>query len=185
MVSMWRKNLAGVLLDVDGTLIDSNDAHARSWRDALAEFGRDVPYERIRPMIGMGGDKLMPALLGTDADSAEGKRFATRRAQIFREKYVPHLRLTRGARALLERLRREGLRLTVATSAADGELRTMLKQVGLDDLLEEKTSSADVEHSKPDPDVVMAALDKSGLEAHEVVMLGDTPYDVEAARRAG
>jgi len=182
---MRRKNLAGVLLDVDGTLIDSNDAHARAWSDTLAEFGRPTPVEKIRPLIGMGGDKLLPKLLGVDADSDEGRRFSKRRAEIFRQQYVPHLRLTRGARELLQRFRREGLHLTIATSAKDGELDTMLRQVGLEELVDEKTSSADVEHSKPDPDVVQAALDKSGFAADEVVMLGDTPYDVEAAHRAG
>jgi len=182
---MRRKSLAGVLLDVDGTLIDSNHAHAQAWADTLAEFGRPTPVETIRPLIGMGGDKLLPKLLGVDAESDEGKRFAKRRAEIFRQQHVPRLRLTRGARQLLERFRHEGLRLTIATSAADGELDEMLRHVGLQELVDEKTSSADVEHSKPDPDVVRAALEKSGLDADEVVMLGDTPYDVEAATRAG
>ena len=185
MVPMRRKSLAGVLLDVDGTLIDSNDAHARAWSDTLAEFGRPTAVERIRPLIGMGGDKLLPELLGVDADSDEGKRFSKRRGEIFRQAYVPHLRLTRGARELLQRFKHEGLCLTIATSAKDGELDTMLRQVGLEELVDEKTSSADVEHSKPDPDVVRAALEKSGFAPDEVVMLGDTPYDVEAAHRAG
>ncbi|HMC56166.1 MAG TPA: HAD family hydrolase [Gemmatimonadaceae bacterium] len=185
MAPMRRKNLSGVLLDVDGTLIDSNDAHAQSWSETLAEFGCPTPVARVRPMIGMGGDKLLPALLGVDAESEEGKRFAKRRAEIFRQRYVPQLRLTRGAKELLERFRHEGLVLTIATSASVGELETMLRQVGLAGLVDKKTSSGDVEHSKPDPDVVRAALTRSGLEADEVVMLGDTPYDIEAAHRAG
>lgn len=181
-----RRNISGVLLDVDGTLIDSNDAHAQSWCDALAEFGRDdVWFEDVRPLIGMGGDKLLPQLLGVDADSDQGKAFAKRRAAIFREHYMPTLKLTRGARELLQRLRHEGLRLTIATSAEESELEAMLRHVGLEDLIETKTSSEDVENSKPDPDVVRAALRKSGLTAEAVIMLGDTPYDIEAARRAG
>jgi HAD superfamily hydrolase (TIGR01509 family) len=182
---MRRKSLSGVLLDVDGTLIDSNHAHAQAWADTLAEFGRPTPVETIRPLIGMGGDKLLPKLVGVDAESELGKRIAARRAEIFRQQHVPRLRLTRGARELLQRFKHEGLRLTIATSAADGELDEMLRQVGLEELVDDTTSSADVEHSKPDPDVVRAALDKSGLAADEVVMLGDTPYDVEAAHRAG
>src|SRR5437868_6403991 len=102
-----RKNVAGVLLDVDGTLIDSNDAHANAWVEALAELGPAISFDTVRPLIGMGGDKLLPKLLGVDADSRTGKAVARRRAEIFREKYVPHLRLTRGARELLRRLRRE------------------------------------------------------------------------------
>lgn len=179
-----RKSISGVLLDVDGTLVDSNDAHAHAWCDALAEFGRDVPFEKVRSLIGMGGDKLLPKLLDVDAESETGKAFSKRRAEIFRERYVPSLRLTRGARDLLHRFRHEGLSLTIATSAKDEELRPMLRQVGLDELLD-GPSSDDVESSKPDPDVVHAALEKTGLCATEVVLLGDTPYDVEAGRRAG
>lgn len=179
-----HKRIAGVLLDVDGTLIDSNDAHARAWCDVLAESGHDVPFERVRPLIGMGADKLWPSLLGVDAASDTGKALSKRRAEIFRERYLPSLRLTRGARDLLHRFRREEFRLTIATSATDEELQPMLRQVGLDELLD-GTSSGDVESSKPDPDIVHAALKKSGLCATEVVLLGDTPYDVEAGRRAG
>lgn len=177
--------LEGVLLDVDGTLIDSNDAHARSWSEALRRFGRDVPPERVHPLIGMGGDKLLPELLGVDAESEDGKRFAELRAKIFLERYLPTLRPTPGARELVERLRREGLRLVVATSARSSELRAMLRQVGLEDLLERKTSASDAESSKPDPDIVQAALTKARLSPDAALMLGDTPYDVEAAKRAG
>jgi HAD superfamily hydrolase (TIGR01509 family) len=180
-----RRRLDGVLLDVDGTLIDSNDAHARSWSEALKEFGRDIPPERVRPLIGMGGDKLIPELLGVDADSAEGKAFSKRRGQIFLETYVPRLRPTRGARELVQRLRREGLRLIIATSANEHELNAMLRQVGLDDLIAEKTSASDAESSKPDPDIIQAALEKGNLSPPTAILLGDTPYDIEAAARAG
>jgi len=179
-----RERLRGVLLDVDGTLIDSNDAHARSWSDALREFGRAVSPDDVRPLIGMGGDKLLPRLLGVDAESDVGRRFAKRRAQIFRDAYVPHLRLTSGARDLVKRLRAEELKLIIATSAAESELNVMLEQVGLDELIEKKTSSADADRSKPDPDIVQAALAKAGLSPAAAIMLGDTPYDIEAADRA-
>ena len=175
----------GVLLDVDGTLIDSNDAHARSWSEALAEFGRPIAADVVRPRIGMGGDKLLPELLGVDAESKTGKEFSERRAKIFLETYVPRLRLTPGAKDLVKRLRREKLRLIIATSARSGELNAMLEQVGLEDLIEKKTSASDAESSKPDPDIVVAALRKGALSADTAIMLGDTPYDIEAARRAG
>jgi HAD superfamily hydrolase (TIGR01509 family) len=182
---MRRRKLDGVLLDVDGTLIDSNAAHAQSWSETLAEFGRPTPADTVRPLIGMGGDKLLPQLLGVDAESEEGRRFSDRRAQIFRERYVPRLRLTRGARQLVERLRREGFRIIIATSAKEEELEAMLRQVGLDDLIPQRTSSDDAEESKPDPDIVQAALRKAKLSPEAAIMLGDTPYDIEAAKRAG
>lgn len=176
--------LEGVLLDVDGTLVDSNGAHAESWSETLREFGYDVPAEQVRPLIGMGGDKVLPKLAGVDADSARGRALAERRAAVFRERYIPRLRPTPGAHALLERLRQEGLRLVVATSAAEEELRPMLEQVGLTELLARKTSSDDADNSKPDPDIIVAALRKGGLRPEQAIMLGDTPYDVEAASRA-
>jgi HAD superfamily hydrolase (TIGR01509 family) len=135
-------------------------------------------------MVGMGGDKLLPELLGVSADSDTGRAFLERRAEIFRERYVPHLRRTPGAKELVQRLRKEGFKLVIATSAKEDELDTMLKQVGLDDLIEKKTSSSDAARSKPDPDIIRAALEKGNLEANAAILIGDTPYDVEAARRA-
>jgi HAD superfamily hydrolase (TIGR01509 family) len=179
-----RRRLTGVLLDVDGTLIDSNDAHARSWSETLKEFGRDVPAERVRPLIGMGGDKLLPMLLGVESESDAGRAFSERRATVFRERYVPHLQPTPGAKELVKRLRTEGFRMIIATSAREEELNTMLQQVGLDDLIEQKTSANDAESSKPDPDIIKAALGKASLSPKTAILLGDTPYDIEAAARA-
>lgn len=181
---MRGRKLEGVLLDVDGTLIDSNGAHAQSWSETLREFGFDIPAERVRPLIGKGGDKLLPELTGVDVESERGKAMTERRAAIFRDAYVPKLRRTRGARELVDRLRKEGLRLIVATSASEEELRPMLHQVGLEDLLAKKTSSDDAENSKPDPDIIIAALRKGRLTPQTAILLGDTPYDIEAASRA-
>ena len=182
---MTRSSVRGVLLDIDGTLLDSNDAHAESWGETLREFGRDISPDAVRPLIGMGGDKLLPRLLGVDADSEEGRAFSERRAAIFRQRYVPRLRTTPGAKELVRRLRDEGLHLVIATSAKEEEMDAMLAQVGLDDLVRQRTTSDDAERSKPDPDIVRAALAKSGLAAADAIMIGDTPYDVEAATRAG
>jgi HAD superfamily hydrolase (TIGR01549 family) len=180
--------LAGVraaLFDIDGTLIDSNDAHAEAWVQALAESGRSVPIERVRPLIGMGGDKLLPALTGLAKDSPEGQRISKRRRQIFKEQFLPTLTATRGARALLQRLRAQGLRLAVATSADPDEVGDLLRQAGVSDLIQSAASADDGERSKPDPDIVQAALASTGCGAAEAIMVGDTPYDVEAAARAG
>lgn len=174
-----------VLLDVDGTIINSNDAHAESWIDAFAEFGFSVGLEIVRPLIGMGGDKLMPVAIGVDAEGEVGQRIARRRAEIFRERYLPTLRPFPRARELLERMRADGYTLVVATSAQADEMQSLVRAAGVADLLDEATTSSDAERSKPDPDIVRAALDRSRAEPNEAIMLGDTPYDVEAALGAG
>ncbi len=175
--------LQAILLDIDGTLIDSNDAHARAWVGALAAHGYVVPFEQLRPLIGKGGDKILPELAGLDPESGEADRIAETRSFLFREE-LPRLRPTRGARALLELLRDNGLQLLVATSAQKDEVALILQQAGVADLIEAATSSDDAEHSKPDPDIVQAALQNAHLQASNGVMLGDTPYDIEAAGRA-
>ena len=174
-----------ILLDVDGTLIDSNDAHARAWVDVCEEFGHECDYESIRRMIGMGGDKLMPKAFGIEHDSDEGKKMSKRRSEIFLERYLPTLRPFPQARELLLRMREDGHSLVVATSAKKDEMKKLLKAAGIDDLLEEATSSSDAKHSKPDPDIVNAALEKSDAKPDTARMLGDTPYDIAAATGAG
>src|SRR5688572_17548109 len=106
-----------VLLDIDGTLLDSNDAHAEAFVLAFAELGHDVAFERVRPLIGMGSDKLIPEASGLDAESGDGKRVADRKKQIFAERFLADLKPMPGARALVERIREEGLDVVVATSA--------------------------------------------------------------------
>jgi len=173
--------LRGVIFDIDGTLVDSNGAHARSWVETLAEAGYDVPFDVVWPMIGMGGDKLLPSAIGIESESPPGKKLTTRRWEIFEKKYLPALRPTPGARELAERLKDDGLRLVVASSAGGSELEQLLEAAGVADLMDARTSSSDVEESKPDPDIVQAAVRRSRLKPENLVMLGDTPYDVQAA----
>jgi len=174
-----------VIFDVDGTLVDSNDDHALAWVQAITESGRRVEFSRVRPLIGMGGDKLLPEVTGLSIDSPEGKAIASRRRDIFQRDHLPHLKPTRGAQALLEWLRDDRQKLLVASSAEDDELRQLLDVAGASRLIESATSSDDAERSKPDPDIVAAALRRAGVPAAEVIMVGDTPYDVAAALRAG
>jgi HAD superfamily hydrolase (TIGR01509 family) len=173
-----------VLLDMDGTLLDSNDAHVRAWVDALREHGREVSEADIRPWVGMGGDNLLPAAVGISKQSPEGKAISERRGEIFNSRYFPQLRPFPQVRPLLERMRRDGLKLVVATSSPKEEVEKAIAVVGVKDLLEDATSGSDG-RSKPDPDVVQAALDRLKLTAGEVVMLGDTPYDIQAAGKVG
>lgn len=176
--------LRTVLLDIDGTLIDSNDAHARAWVDSLREHGYVIRFEQVRPLIGMGGDKVLPQLTGLDPESGEAERMGVTRSELFLGRELPTLRATRGARALLEHMLAQGLELVVATSAKDDEVRALLEQAGVSDLIRLASSADDAERSKPDPDIVQAALRLSGSQAAHSAMIGDTPYDVEAAARA-
>jgi HAD superfamily hydrolase (TIGR01509 family) len=177
--------IRGAILDVDGTLVDSNDAHARAWVDAFRQFGFDVPYEKVRPLIGMGGDNLLPEAIGVEKDSPTGEQLSKRRSALFKENYLHALRPFPGTRDLLKRMREEGLELAVASSAQEDELKPLLKIAGAADLIDSKTSSDDAESSKPDPDIIEAALRKLKMPPGDTLMLGDTPYDIEAAGRAG
>jgi HAD superfamily hydrolase (TIGR01509 family) len=175
----------GVILDVDGTLVNSNDAHARAWVRALEETGISVPFERVRRLIGMGGDKLIPELTGLDAGGVGGKRLAERRRAIFAANYLPLLDEQPGAHSLLLMLKERGIRAVVSSSAEEGELDEILRVARPDGLIEHAVSKDEAGRSKPDEDGIRAALGHLGIAADEVVMIGDTPYDIEAAARAG
>lgn len=153
--------------------------------EVFAESGYPVRYEHVRPLIGMGGDKLLPRVAAVSGKSEEAKRLGKRHGEIFRERYLSSLKPFPGARALLERMRAEGLALVVATSAQREDMRLLLEQAGVADLIEEHASASDAADSKPDPDIVQAAVARSEYRADECVMLGDTPYDVQAAVAAG
>src|SRR5262249_42316788 len=128
--------IRGVLLDIDGTLVDSNDAHAhaRAWVEALAEHGIAVSFEQGRQLIGMGGDKLLPRVSGIREDSPEGERISKRRREIFKTRYLPSLRPCPGARELLHHMKDRGLRLVVATPAKADELKGLLRVCGADEV---------------------------------------------------
>ena len=177
--------IRGVIFDVDGTLVDSNDAHARAWVDALKEAGRNVPFEKVRRLIGMGGDKLLPEVASIEKESPEGRHIAERRAEIFATRYLPDLRGFPETEALLQRMHDSNLKIAVASSAEAHELEPLLKKAGATKFVEKRTSSSDAKNSKPDPDIVQAALHSLGLAPDEVVMVGDTPYDLTAAQAAG
>lgn len=178
-------SLHAVLFDVDGTLVDSNPAHAAAWHKALVEYGHDVPKEAIRDWIGKGGDRLLPELTGVAEASREGRAISALRKQIFKERYLPQLRAFPGARELVARLRDLGLLIGVATSAARSEVDELLDIADVLDLVHHKTSGDDADSSKPAPDIVEATLDALGIEPHRALLVGDTPYDVEAGMRAG
>ena len=183
-MTIGRLPFEALLFDVDGTLIDSNGAHAEAWAQALCDHDVAVELGQVRRLIGMGGDKLLPALAGVSEDSALGQAISRRKKEIF-ETLLPGLQPTPGARNLLEYLREQRVTLIVATSAGDSEVSALLQRAGVDDLIPDRASKDDAEESKPDPDIVQAALAKSRARPEHTLMVGDTPYDVEAADRAG
>jgi len=177
--------IRGVIFDLDGTLVESNDAHAHAWVQAMEEQGYNVSFETVRPLIGMGGDKVLPQTLGIAKDTEEGKRISQRRKEIFRQRYVPHLRAFPGARELLERMHEQALKLLIATSAEPDEVQALLRVIGphVDRWFSDIISAQEASHSKPDPDVISVAVERSGSSPQELVMIGDTPYDIEAAAK--
>ena len=180
----WR--VRGVLLDIDGTLLDSNDAHARAWVEAFEGAGLSLPFSLVREKIGKGGDNLLWDLAGLPEGSRQAETISTHRKHIFHT-FLADLGPTPGARALLLRMRAEGLTQVVATSASKDELEGLLTAAGIADLLgaDARVTADDAERSKPDPDILRAAVARANIPQHELVMLGDTPYDVQAAKKAG
>jgi HAD superfamily hydrolase (TIGR01509 family) len=181
---MKKPDYRAVILDMDGTLLDSNAAHVHAWVETLREHGHEITEDAIWPWIGMGADNLLPAAVGISKESPEGKAITETRGKLFKSRYLPHLRPFPQVRPLLERIKADGRELVVATSSAEEEVKKAIELVGVGDLLEGATSGSDG-RSKPDPDVVQAALDRLKLKPDEVVMLGDTPYDIQAAAKVG
>jgi phosphoglycolate phosphatase-like HAD superfamily hydrolase len=178
------RRFAAVLLDVDGTLVDSNDAHAHCWVEILESFDIEVSYARCRQMIGMGGDLLIEMVGGPPAGSKENKKISEQRGKLFLEKWIHKVTPLVKSRELVLRLGAEGYHYAIASAAKDAELAPLLAIADIADLCPIQTSSDDVEHSKPEPDIVEAALGRVPAERHRTVMLGDTPYDVMACRGA-
>ena len=178
-------SLRAILFDVDGTLVDSNDAHADAWVQAFRAHGVDVDWMKVRRSIGMGGDKLMPAVSGIDETSPKGSAIADDRGKIFKRDFLPKIKPLRNAARLVAEVKNRGYTVVAASSAQKDELTPLLKIAGAAALMDAKTSSDDAEGSKPDPDIIVAALRRAKVAASEAVLIGDTPYDVEAASRAG
>jgi HAD superfamily hydrolase (TIGR01509 family) len=174
-----------VLFDVDGTLVDSNDAHAAAWVKAFAVHGVTVDPIEVRRCIGMGGDKLMPRVSGIEEDSPQGRAIAERRGEIFTKEFLPALKSFRDSGRLVAHVKRLGLGAVAASSAQKDELAKLLKIAGAESLMDAQTSSDDADQSKPAPDIIHAALQRANAIPAEAVMIGDTPYDVAAARKAG
>jgi len=180
--------LDALIFDLDGTLVDSNEAHVESFVHGFDRLGYKVLASRIRVEIGQGGDNLVPAILGEEADERDGENIRHAAAEEF-ERIVAErpLRVFDGARELLAEARRRGLSLALATSASEQHLDAIFASAGVDlrDEMDAVVSKSDVESSKPRPDVVVAAVRKLDLSPAQCAMVGDTPFDALSARHAG
>jgi HAD superfamily hydrolase (TIGR01549 family) len=175
-----------IIFDVDGTLIDSVDYHARAWQEMFARYGIQVPFQTVRDQIGKGGDQLLPVFLPKEMIERVGKKLTEERSHYFQEKYLPLVKQFPKVRELFERLKADGKRVVLASSGKRDEVERYKKIANISDLLEDQTSSDDAERSKPHPDIFLAALEKLGdIDRKSVVAVGDTPYDAEAATKAG
>lgn len=171
------------LLDVDGTLIDSNYQHALAWYRAFREHDIVLPVWRIHRAVGMGGDQLVPALAGREVDAEQGDEIRASRDRIYKDELIEELAPLAGARELIGALKERGVRVVLASSSPQDEIERYLELLEARDVVDAWTTKDDVDATKPAPDLVLAALDKAGTR--DAVMVGDTPWDVEAAGKAG
>jgi HAD superfamily hydrolase (TIGR01509 family) len=177
--------IQGMIFDVDGTLVDSVDLHARAWQEAFGHFGVETDFQAVRSQIGKGSDQIMPVFVPADALKAIGKDLDRFRHDLFARSYLERVRGFPAVRPLFERLRGRGIRIALASSAKGDELEHYKRAADIVGLADVETSSEDAEQSKPHPDIFQAALDRLGLSAGEAMVVGDTPWDAEAATKAG
>jgi HAD superfamily hydrolase (TIGR01509 family) len=176
---------AAAVFDIDGTLVDSVDLHASAWQEAFARFGHEVSFEQARSQIGKGGDQLVPVFLSAGQQRDYGKELEEWRGERFRSAYLPMVRPFSAVPELIQRVRDAGLMVAVASSAKKEELEIYLDIAGITQLVDESTSSDDADRSKPAPDIFEVVLKKLGVAAQDAVAIGDTPYDAQAAGKAG
>jgi HAD superfamily hydrolase (TIGR01509 family) len=172
------------ILDVDGTLVDTNYQHTLAWYRAFCEHNIVLPIWRIHRHIGMGGDQLVPALTSERVENERGNDIRDAESRCYRQ-LIGEVRPTRNARHLIEDLHERGHTVLLASSAKQQELEHYLQLLDARELVDGWTSSADVNATKPAPDIVQAAMERAGTDADDAVMVGDSPWDAEAAAQAG
>ena len=175
-----------IIFDIDGTLIDSVDFHARAWQETFARYGIETTFEAVRGQIGKGGDQLMPVFLPKEMLDEKGDEIEKERGEYFRAEYLPLVKPFPQVRELFERLIADGKRIVLASSGSRKDVESFKKLARIDDLIESDTTSDDAEKSKPHPDIFLAALEKLGNPGKATVLvIGDTPYDAVASVKAG
>jgi beta-phosphoglucomutase-like phosphatase (HAD superfamily) len=175
-----------VIFDVDGTLVDSVDLHAQAWQDAFRDFGHKIELKAIRDQIGKGGDQLLPVFLMRAEIDKVGPDLEKHRGDILKERYLSQIKAFPKVPQLFERIRADRIKILLGSSAKSQELQTYKKIAGIEGLIDGETSSEDAAKSKPHPDVFQAAMAKlEGIHTSEVVVVGDSPFDAEAAGKIG
>ena len=178
--------MAEVLLaDIDGTLVDSNTLHAEAWRRAFEHFDIQIGMDEAWRQIGKDADQLIAAFVPeADRERLEPKLKEFRK-QLFHREYMPRIVPFAQSRELLLRVRKQGMKIALATSSDQEDLANYKRLIGMEDLVDEASTSADAQASKPHPDIFKAALDKVGIEPENAIALGDTPWDAQAAGKLG
>lgn len=174
--------IKAVIFDIDGTLIDSVDAHAEAWQKTFKKFGKEAKFYELRRQVGKGGDTFLPVFLTQKEIKEFGSDMEEYRGEIFKKDFLPNIKPFPQVRELFLKIKADGKRIALASSAKADELEEYKKIANIGDLIEEQTSTDDAEKSKPFPDIFEAALDKlEDIKASEAVIIGDTCYDIEAA----
>jgi len=176
--------MSTAILDIDGTLVDTNYHHAIAWYRAFRQHGFTLPLWRIHRHIGMGGDQLVGALAGDGFEREQGDAVRTAETVLYQE-LIGEVQPLEGARAVIEDLKSSGHTVVLASSAKPDELEHYLTLLDARTLVDAWTDSGDVQQTKPKPDLVLAALKKAGGKAKEALMIGDSVWDCRAAKRAG
>jgi HAD superfamily hydrolase (TIGR01509 family) len=174
--------ITAVIFDIDGTLVDSVDLHAEAWAVTFAKYGKQIDVNTVRRQIGKGSDQLLPVFFSPAELTQFGEQLEQERSALFKRDYLPRVTAFPQTRELFERIKQDGKHIALASSAKEDEVKVYKQLARIEDLLTGETSSEDVAQSKPHPDIFAAALEQVGNPpVEDVMVVGDTPYDAQAA----
>ena len=176
--------IRAVIFDLDGTVVDSNELHVDAWDETFRHYGKQFAREDLHRQIGKGGDQYLPVFLDEREMHEIGPEVEKFRADLFKRKYLERVKPFPNVKELFQRIREDGKRIALASSGNSDEVTHYVELAKLGGLFETQTTKSDVDHSKPRPDVFFAALQHLGTAADETIVIGDTPYDVQAAKKA-